>query len=450
MAITSAGVGSGLDIESLITKLVTADRTAPQTRITTRKSELSSELSAVGTVKSLLSSVQSKLSALVDDGALSSVKASSSDETLFTASAASGTASGSYDVEVVALAKASKKISSAISGGADAVLGAGDVNISVGSKSFKVTLGSTDNTLANLRDAINAATDNTGVTASLITESGGTHLLLTANETGAASEITVSSSLMSFTSKQPGSDAHLKVEGYDVYSASNTVTDAVEGVTLNLLAAKEGTTNSLSVATDSSGIQTALNSFIGVYNTAMSTLRSMVSYDATTKTAGALNGDSLVRGAIQQLRGIIGSTVSGAGSFSNLADIGITADASGKLSLSSSDFTSALTKDAASVQKLFNVSGGYGKQLDSMLDTLVGTDGSMVSRVDSLNSQLKTLANEQDSLDARMTAAEARYRKQYTALDTMLAKMNTTSSFLTQQLTAIANLNNSSGSSSSG
>lgn len=446
MAITSAGVGSGLDIESLITKLVAADRSAPQSRITNRQSTLNTQLSAIGTVKSLLSNVQTKLDALTQDGALAALTASSSDESLFTASAGSGAVAGSYELEVVSLAKASKQISSAISGGGDTVMGAGDITIASGGHSFTVTLGSTDNTLANLRDAINRASDNPGVTASLITESGGTHLLLTANETGADHQITVSSSLMSFSEKQPGVDAHLRVEGYDVYSGSNTVTDAIDGVTLNLQAAKAGTTNTLSVATDNGGIQTALNSFIGVYNTAMATLRSMSAYNADAKTAGALNGDSLVRGAIQQLRAIVGSTVSGAGRYSSLADLGISADETGKLSLNSSSLSTALSTDASSVKKLFTVSGGYGTQLDGLLNSLVGDNGSIDSRQTSLQTQLSALDDEQDRLDARMTADEARYRKQYTALDSLLSQMNTTSSFLTQQLTAIANL--SSGSSS--
>ncbi|MGH8447018.1 MAG: flagellar filament capping protein FliD, partial [Solimonas sp.] len=350
--ITNAGVGSGLDLETLITKLVSAERTPTQTRLTQKGTALSAQLSAVGTFKSVLSSLQDKLAALKTGGTLATLTAPSSDTASFTASTTDTATRGSYGIEVVGLAQAHKLASAAYSG-ATASVGSGDVAISVGGKSFTVNLTDSANSLADLKNAINNSANNSGVTATLITESGGTRLMLTSNETGTDKAIAVASSLVSFTEKQPALDAHVRVDGYDVYSGSNTVTDAIDGVTLNLVKADAGTTKTLTVALDNSAAKSAIQSFVTAYNTAITTMATLTRYDVTTKTAATLNGDSMVRGAQSALRNIVGGQVSGAGSYQYLSQLGITANPDGTLKLDSDKLSTALATDSASVQKLF-------------------------------------------------------------------------------------------------
>lgn len=447
MAITSAGVGSGLDIESLITKLVSAERSPTETRLTTKQSVLNTQLSAVGTFKSVLSTLQTKLAALKSDGDLMTLSATSSDTDILGVSTSSAATRGNYQVEVLSLAKSHKLASTAFAG-ADTSLGAGDVTIGVAGKSFTVTLGDTQNTLADLKNAINKASDNTGVTATLISESGGTRLVLSSNETGADNTVTVSSSLLGFTEQQAAQDAHVRVDGYDVYSASNSVSDAIDGVTLKLQKAEPGTTLSLDVALDTDAAAKTVQSFVSAYNSAIGTMASLTKYDAGTKTAAVLNGDAMVRGAASTLRGILAGAGASGGSYQYLAQIGITAKADGTLELDSEKLSDALANDSAAVQKLFAGDSGYATQLDAAIEKIVGDDGQVEARNDALQARLDTISGQLDDLDARMVKVEARYRQQYTSLDTLLASMQSTSSYLTQQLSALSKLSSSSSSSS--
>ncbi|NGY04421.1 flagellar filament capping protein FliD [Solimonas terrae] len=436
---TNAGVGSGLDLETLITNLVAAEKTPTETRLTQKQSTLSAQLSAVGTFKSVLSNLQSKLDALKSDGSVATLSATSSDTSTFTATASSAATRGSYSVEVVGLATPEKLASTGYSS-ASTALGAGDVTLTVGSKSFTVTLGDTGNSLTDLKNAINNASDNSGVTATLITENGGTHLLLTSNDTGAANAVSVSSSLVSFSEAQAAQDAHVRIDGYDVYSASNTVSDAIDGVALNLVAASPGSSKTLTLAFNNTAATSAIQSFVSAYNSAVTTMSALTKYDASTQTAATLNGDSMVRGAQSSLRNIIGGSVGDAGTFQYLSQIGITTAADGTLSVDSDKLGSALNTDSASVQKLFGNSDGLAAQLDGAINRLIGTDGLVDARDDAINSQLDGLSKQFDDLNARMDQVEARYRAQFTALDTLVASMQSTSTFLTGQLQQIANI----------
>lgn len=435
--LASSGVGSGLDVETLVAKLVSAERTPADTRLGTAKTKLTTQLSAVGTFKSALSALNDKLAALKSGGSVGQYAATSSSTDNFTATTTSGAVAGSYDVEVVALAQAHKLTSAAYVGGATTALGAGDVTIGVGDESFTVSLSPTANTLADLRDAINNADDNPGVVATLVNESGGTRLLLTSADPGLDHALNVSSSLIGFTEKQPAADAHVRIDGFDVYASSNQIDKAIDGVTINLLKANAGTTYTLGVALDSKAATSAVQAFVTAYNSAISTMNALSKYDSTTKSSAALNGDNMVRGAMQQLRSIVSGSVSGAGSFKHLTDLGITTQADGTLKLDSTQLATALSTDKNSVQKLFSSENGYATQLAAALDRVIGDDGQIENRNDAIQRQLKDISNQQDALDLRMTKVETRYRAQYTALDTLMAQMQTTSSYLTQQLAAL-------------
>lgn len=435
--LASSGVGSGLDVESLVSRLVSAERTPADTRLTSVQMKLSTQLSAVGTFKSVLSALNDKLAALKTGGAVSQYAATSSSADNFTASTSSAAVAGNYSVEVVALAQAHKLASAAYAGGSTTALGAGDVKIDVGDKSLTITLSPDANTLADLRDAINNADNNPGVVATLINESGGTRLLLTAKDPGLEHALSISSSLIGFTEQQPAVDAHVRIDGFDVYASSNVIDQAIDGVSINLLKANAGTSYTLGVALDSKAATSAVQSFVNAYNTAISTMNALTKYDSTTKAAAALNGDSMVRSTAQQLRSIVGASVSGAGTFQHLSELGITTQADGTLKLDSSQLSTALATDKNSVQKLFSADGGYATQLAKTIDGVIGTAGQIENRNDAIQRQLKDIGAQQDALDLRMTKVEARYRAQYTALDTLMAQMQTTSSYLTQQLAAL-------------
>ncbi len=442
-SITSAGIGSGLDVTSLVSQLVAAERAPTATRLSTAQSKLNVQLSALGSFKGTLSGLQGKLSALMSGGSLGAVKASSANEDVFTASASDSASIGNYDIEVVSLAKASKQISGVFVGGANTSLGNGDVTINVGADAFTVTLADGTNTLADLRNAINNATDNTGVTATLINESGGTRLMLTAADTGVDHTIAVSSSLLAFTEKQAAADAHLRVEGYDVYSASNTVTDAIDGVSISLLAADPGNTASLSVGADAEAATDAIKNFVKSYNDTLSVIKALTKYDSATGSAGSLNGDSTVRGAATQMRNILSSLNADAGAFAHLSELGISTETDGTLSIDDAKLSTALTTDRASVSRLFGGDNGIATRLDTMLDGLIGDDGIINSRTESINSRLDDIGDQTDALNRRMVSVQARYLAQFTALDSLISQLSSTSNYLSQQLESIAALRNS-------
>lgn len=434
--ISSLGVGSGLDIASLVSQLVAAERAPAQNRISTSQSQINVQLSAIGTFKGALSDVRSKLEAL-QTGALATLKASSTKPETFTASASGSAVAGEYGIEVVTLARAHKLVSGAHADGAGTVLANGDVGISVGGESFTVTLGDGNNTLADLQRMINAATDNTGVTATLVNEVGGTRLLLTSTTTGTDRQISVSG--MAFSEQQAATDAHLRIEGFDHYSGSNTVTDAIDGVTLKLVAAEPGVSHTLGVAYDADAASKAITAFVNSYNAAVNTISSLTRYDADKRQASALSGDSTVRGAMQALRGVFGEGNDG-GALRFLSDIGIATQTDGTLKLDATALGDALAADRGAVAALLAGEGGYAERLTAVLDGIVGDDGQVTARTDSLQTRLKDLGRQQDALDLRMERVETRYRTQFTALDTLIAQMNSTSSYLTQQLASLANL----------
>ncbi len=439
-SISSAGIGSGLEVSSLVSQLVAAERQNADTRLNAAETKVNTQISALGTFRAVMANLQTAVADLKSGGALTKLTATSSKTDLFGASASAGTGAvaGNYSVEVVALAQPHKLVSGTYAS-ADTVLGNGNVELTVGGKSFTVTLSDGDNSLAALRDKINADEDNVGVVATLVKDNGSTRLLLTSESTGIASAITVNSSLASFTEKQAAQDAHVRVEGYDHYSSSNSVSGVIDGLTLNLVKAEPGTVGSLSIATDSKTATTAIESFVRAYNTAIAAISTLTRYDPVKKEGAALAGDGLVRGAAQEIRGIIGSTVSGGGAFGYLSEIGITTSTDGTLKIDSTKLSAAMSSDRSGVQKLFSATDGYATRLTTVLDRSLGTGGRIATRDTALKSQLTGIDKQQEALDERMARMTLRYRTQFSALDTLMSKMNATSSYLTQQLAALTN-----------
>lgn len=439
MALSSAGIGSGLDVAGIVAKLVAAERAPSAQRLQTQESKVTSQISAMGTFRSALSSLQTAAEALKVGGDLSKLAATSSKPELFTASTAQGANPGSFNIEVVSLAQAHKVASGAFASGSSA-LGAGDVEIAVGDKSFTVSLGSSKNTLADLRDAINKSGDNPGVTATLINESGGTRLMLTSSQAGTESQITVNSSLLSFSENQAASDAHVRIDGFDVFSQSNTIDKAIDGVSINLLKAEAGTTATLNVDADKKAMTTAIEGFVKAYNSVVSTMDSITRYDAGSNTAQPLAGDAMVRGIGQTLQSIVGNVADSGGAFKMLSQIGIDLQTNGQLKIDNDKLSQALSDDRANVEKLFAGNDGYALRLADTVADMLGSQGQIKAKDDALQSQKTSISRDQERLDERMSRVEARYQAQFSALDTLMAQMTSTSNFLSQQLAGLAQM----------
>lgn len=432
--LTAGGVGSGLDVNSIVSQLVSAERTPVSQRLASSESKAQVKLSTLGSFRSALDSLQDAVKELRSSGALGSLSASSADESLFTASA-SGAAAGSYDIEVVQLARGSKHASGTFAN-ADSLVGAGSITLTVDGEAFTVNT-SASTTLAQLRDAINSASNNSGAVATIVNETGGARLLLTSAQTGLANAVSVSTSLATFTQIQSALDAHVRVDGYDAYGSSNAMSGVIDGITLKLGKAQPGSTVALTVGADREAAAEAVQSFIKTYNSALSSMTNATKYDPATQKAAPLAGDAALRALNQRLRAITGSA-SGSGAFQLLAQIGVTGKVDGTLSVDTEKLDAALSSDFNAVMQMFSGSGGYSERLDQVIEDYLGTGGSYQSATETLNKQIKDISRQKDALELRMDAVEARYRAQFTALDTLIGQLKTTSDFLNQQLSSLS------------
>lgn len=435
VAITSS-VGT-LDVQGLVTQLVAAERGPLDARLTATKGKINVTLSSLGTFKGGLSALQTAVEALSgSSSAIGKLKASVSKEGYFTATASANAVAGRYEVEVVSLAKSHKVASSPFVGGATSVVGDGPVTIGVGGEEFTVTLASPKNTLADLRDAINAATDNTGVTATLLTEDAGTRLVLTSKTAGTDHQITVNTALFTSAQSQAASDAQIKIDDFTYTGSSNTITGALEGVTLDLTKAEPGTKISLDVVADQGGASAAIQELVRAYNAVVGVVKKHASYDATTKTGGPLMGDIGVRSAMQQIRSILGGQ-HGDGAYSLLSQLGITTQTDGTLAVDAGKLDAALAKDSDAVRDLFSGTDRIVDKLSKVLDGFLDGDGRLTAQTERLQKRLDVIQDQTEALDLRMERVRARYLKQFTALDALLGQMQSTSTFLTQQLASL-------------
>lgn len=442
--ITSLGAGSGLDLESLVTSLMTAE-SAPLTALQTKAASYTSKISSLGTLKSKLSALQTAAAAMKQATGktalttFASYSATVTDTTIASASASTGAVAGTYALEVTQLAQAQNFQSGTFSSTSDTIGNEGETltfdfatpDDEGNSRSVTITLDSSNNSLTGLRNAINSA--NMGVTATIVNGSSGAQLIFSGEE-GLDNEITLGGDLASqFSQTQAALDAEFTLNGIAATSSSNAASEVLDGVTINLT--KEGSTT-LTVAADySTNITSALNSFITAYNAANSTMTTMGAYDATTKTAGALQGNQILRESQTLVRSLLyDTTTGGSSSYQTLSDIGVSVGTDGSLSLDSTKLSGALSADSSAVATLVTK---IGSGFNTELEKTVGYSGRIKIATDSANSMVEELEKRQEALQLRLDTIEARYRSQFSALDTLISGLNTTSSYLTQQLASL-------------
>lgn len=444
------GVGSGIDVDSLVTSLVNARKAPQQNQISNQAASANTQLSALGQTGAALSALQSAMASLTDGSAFTARTVGSSDTTVFAASSSGNPVSGSYNIVVDHLAT-SLKASSPAFADANTAAGTGTMTLTVDGQSMSLSLDASNNTLAAIRDAINKASDNPGIAATIVTGTDGAHLVLSGTRTGAANAFTVSSSggngglaalnydvaasagngLSVITAAQ---DAAFSIDGLAASSAGNTVSTAIDGLTLNLVAAGEST---LTVANDGSKATSALNNLVNTYNSFVGIYKNLTRYDAISGTAGAMIGDATLNGISSTLSRIVGGAANG----STLSAMGIALQVDGTLKVDSAKLAGALSDGGKAMGELFAGSDGFAAKLNGQLEQWAGTSGTIASRTSSLAQQLNDLKTQQSGLDSRMASLTARYQAQFTALDTLMGKLNSTSSYLQQQFDALNNIN---------
>lgn len=463
--LSSVGIGSGLDLEGLVTKLLDAEKTPKLQALAKREARVQGDISAFGALKSVLDKFRTSLTGLSNESALAPRSAASSAPGTFTATASSSAVPGTYTIQVLGLASAQKLASTAAFADGSALVGEGSLTFSSGSTSFQVDTSATT-TLTQLKDAINSASGNNGaVNASLLVvddpdpladpDATVTRLVLASTATGTANAIGITAndtdgnntdasgiSRFYFASgdpssqleeKQAAADARIAVDGFTAYSSTNVFDDVVDGVTITAVddAADPAT---LTVSLNTSLLTARVNDFVKAYNDVVNTIRQTSGFNAATGAAGALNGDATVRAIGTRLRGILGDTVDGNSGIRSLADLGLKTNRDGTLTIDNARLSSALSGNFEEFATLFASGDGVATRLQSTLDDYLASDGIIRTRTEGFDEQIKAITAQREALALRLEKLEQGYRDRFIALDSLVSKLQSSSDFLLAQL----------------
>ncbi len=452
----SAGAagGSVINVNQLVSELVAATE-APQASLINRQTQaVTAQISALGALKGALSTFQGSLGSLDTSTGFSALTANTSDSSVLTATASSGATAGTYGITISKLAQAQQLLSNPFAAGSSATVGTGTLSISLGGTKFAVAIGSSDDTLSGIAAAINSAAGNPGVVATVLTGADGAHLVLSSSLTGAANTIAVAETdggnglasltygvgnTANYTQETTAQDAQFTVAGVSATSASNTVTSAIDGVTLNLASTTAlGSPVTLTIGSDTSSIKSNISGFVSAYNTLAGTLSSLGSYDATSNTAGPMMGNAVLTGIQNQIRRALYSVVdTGSSTYNTLASIGITTNSDGTLSLNQATLSTALSSDLGAVSQLFSGASGVAAALNSQITTALGANGAITADGQTLAKQESALTDKSNQLNEQMAALTASMTQQYAALNTLLSSLQTTSAYLSQAFNAL-------------
>jgi flagellar hook-associated protein 2 len=471
--ITSTGIGSGLNISAIVASLTSAFGAGQQNQLTTQSTALDAQVSAFGTFTSSVDALQSAIAAINNSSTLAGFDAAVGDKSIASATATSGAVAGSYSLAVQNLATAQTLTSGPVLVASNPV-GTGTLKISLGNASTSVTIDSSNDTLQGIASAINSASGNPGVTASIITAADGSRLVLSGTATGTSNSISVTetdggaalSSLTydpantgpttGLTQTQAAQDANFTINGYAATSASNVVTGTLSGVTIHLLAPSAAVTpattpatytpTTLTISPDTTTAATNINAFVTALNSTLSSLQSLTAYDPATQTAGPLQGNATVEAFQNQLSNILDTVTSSTTGINSLSDLGVTADAqTGQYDSSASALSNALSSSLSGVEALLAGPKGIATQINSLVKQYTQSGGILSIVNSGLQSGLSNIATQQAALNAELVTYSATLTTQYNAMDAAVAALKETQTYLTAEF----NPNSASSSSSS-
>ncbi|MDD2880965.1 MAG: flagellar filament capping protein FliD [Rhodoferax sp.] len=464
MTISSTGVGSGLDVKSIVSQLVAIER-QPLKALQTTASKYQTQLSVYGTIKSQVSALGDAAGVLATASGWSAQQATSSNSTAVAVTAGSSAVASSMSVTVQQLAQAQAVTSVGVTAGS-AVGATGSLSIQLGtwtgasfaadgaSAATPVTVSATD-TVATIAAAINAA--NAGVTASVLNDGTNDRLVMRSTSTGLAAGFSVTPTggnaalnAYGFTNStlttpsasgmfmgQSGLDANLKVNGVALTSASNNMSNVMPGVSLQLLQTA-ATAVDIAVTQDTDAVQKNIQSFVDAYNALSQTISDATKYNAATKTGGPLQGDSTTLGLQGVLRSMLGSSSTGS-TFSNLSQVGLERQTNGSLKINATKLDAAKL-DMTNLQKLFTTNNsdattnGFGLKVRDFARGMITFDGAVSNKSSAIQGAITRNTSDQDRVNERATRVEAQLLRQYSALDTQMAQWNSLSSYMNSQI----------------
>ena len=421
-----SGKSAGINVTGVVNELMQV-REQPMTQMQSEQTTINSQITALTTINTGLTALQSSIQALEDpiNGALSQMTTGSSDSSVVSASAGSTATAGTHSVTVTNLATISSSYSGYIPSGSS--LAGATIQVAYGPdpknplSTDTINIPTSDTTLQQAASYITSG--NYGVTASVVTDSVGSRLVLTSKASGAAGNQTVTSSATSFTSSA-GVDAQLTVDGVPVDSSTNTVTSAIPGVTLSLGAAAPNSPVLISVEPDTSGAATALQNFINAYNTVVGSINSQYTLDSNGKE-GVLAGDSMLQTLQSDLLSMISTAVTGVGQYTNLQSMGIEMQNDGTLQVNSSVLSTALSSDYSDVKSFFQSTSpqGWGQVANTEMTQLTDTtQGPVALDINGLTQTNDDLSSQITDFQANMTSVQQQLTTQYDNLDSLLIR----------------------------
>lgn len=456
MATTSSLASSNagtLDVPSLVSQLMANERT-PINTLNTKIAGYQTKLSTLGTLKSLTSTLYSSANTLTSS--LTNYTASTSDSSVVSGYATSSAVGGTYALNITDIAQAQRLVAtgqlsstSALTSSASTV----GVTIAGTTKTVSIDAGAS---LQNIADAINAAA--LGVNATIVNDGSGSpyRLAISADDTGTANAVSsitiqtggdaalndllaynptenVPTPLDPLQQKVPATDADFEVNGIRILRSTNTISDAIPGVTFSLV--KKGSSATVTVARDASGVQQAVSDFVDAYNGLASQLKSKTTYKTSTTEGGLFAGDGTIIQMLQNMRSVILTPASG-GALSTMSEVGITFQADGSLKLDTSKLNTTLKTGYSDVVNLFTSTTGFAARMATWADSVTQTGGTLDAKVSTYNTTISSYNTQIEHLEVKMTALEKKYTLTYATLNQLLDSMNKTGQYLTQQFSS--------------
>jgi len=460
--ISSPGIGSGLDVRSIVTQLVALEK-APLKQLQTQATSFQTKLSTYGTIKSQVSALGDAAAKLSTNAGWNAVTASSSNPTAVGVTVAAGAQATSITMDVQQLAKAQSAASGAVPTGS--TMGSGTLSIELGSwatGSFasgaaapvSVSIAATD-TLSAIAAKINEA--GAGVSATVLRDASGERLLLRSKDTGEENGFRIAAvdddgadgndlgrlafnpgSGTGMAQTQAGQNAMATVNGVSISTASNRLTDTLPGLTIQLSQVTTAPVE-IDVNVDLEAAKKNIQTFVDAYNTLNKTLANVTRYDADTNTAGALQGDSTAVGLQNALRSMMRS-VTASSPFGRLQDIGIETKSGGDLGIKVENFDVALANNFEGVKTLFTLastdptSQGFGLKIRSFTQGLVDSEGLVSTRSAAIQNAIARNEKDQEKVNERAARYEVRLLAQYNAMDANVGRLNGLGAFVSQQI----------------
>ena len=448
MTIQFGGLATGLDTSSIIDQLMELER-RPLSLLEKDKTWLNSRLQAFTELDTKLKSFADGIRELGDANTLLQRSIRQSSDALLTARVDSNAQAGaSYQVEVVSLAQVQKSVSAGVASKTDAVFGTGAMSLTLDGTSTAITIGAGDNSLTGIMNAINTA--DLGVRASIINDGSATpfRLVLTGNDPAKSFTLDASSltggtvALDLGEPVQQATRAHIRVDTIDIYSDSNTLTEAIPGVTLDLTRAEVGTLTSLNVGIDRDSIKATIEAFAKGYNEVVGFITSQSAMNGAK--GGVLGGDSGIGTIKRRLQTMLTQPLGNSGVFTALSQLGFETRKDGTLKVNEKTLNAAIDEHLDSVVSLLageNGVDGIAGQFQDYLDTLTDSvSGLLKGRKDSIDSNLRRLDTRITSMEMRLEKRQQMLERQFSAMESLISGLNAQSSYLSQQMTAITNM----------